>query len=101
MTFDSIFPGWNKSRDYCTTSLVANLTLIDSKHEIETSCVDCRTKLDSKSEGCEEDVTLRLAEMIYCSHKFDNELSHERGIGKVFDTIFERQANILASLFCV
>ena len=58
----------------------------------------CRTKLDSKKAGCEEDVTLRLAEMIYCSQKFDNELSHERGIGKVFDTIFERQANIQASL---
>jgi len=53
-----------------------------------------QTKLDSKRAGCEEDVTLRLAEMIYCSQKFDNELSHERGIGKVFDTIFERQANI-------
>ena len=61
----------------------------------------CRTKLDSKKAGCEEDVTLRLAEMIYCSQKFDNELSHERGIGKVFDTIFERQANIQASPFFV
>ena len=38
-----------------------------------------------------DEVATRLAEMILVSHKFDNELSHERGIGKVFDTLIRQQ----------
>jgi len=47
------------------------------------------SKLGTES-GLEE-VATRLAEMILMSHKFDNELSHERGIGKVFDTLICQQ----------
>jgi hypothetical protein len=28
-----------------------------------------------------------IVNMIVMSHKFDNELSHEKGVGKVFDTV--------------
>ena len=45
-----------------------------------------------------EAVATRLADMILVSHKFDNELSHERGIGKVFDTLIRHHSDIKSRL---
>ena len=51
-----------------------------------------------KAESGVEAVASRLADMILVSHKFDNELSHERGIGKVFDTLIRHHSDIKSRL---
>ena len=51
-----------------------------------------------KDESGLKAVATRLADMILVSHKFDNELSHERGIGKVFDALIRHHSDVKSQL---